>query len=42
MPCMLGTSIRIHVIKRKPLHLVGKLRTFEPGETVSSEAVLLL
>lgn len=40
MLCMLDTNICIYLIKRKPSHVVDKLRTYEPEEvTVSSITV---
>lgn len=40
MLCMLDTNICVYLIKRKPSHVVDKLRTFKPGEvTVSSITV---
>jgi tRNA(fMet)-specific endonuclease VapC len=33
---MLDTSICIHLIKRKPMHVVDKLRAFDPGKVAVS------
>jgi tRNA(fMet)-specific endonuclease VapC len=34
--CMLDTNICIYLIKRKPMHVVDKLRTLDPGEVAVS------
>jgi len=36
MLCMLDTNSCIYLIKRKPRHVVDKLRTFDPGELAVS------
>ncbi len=36
MLCMLDTNICIYLIKRKPMHVVDKLRTFDPGKVAVS------
>jgi len=36
MLCMLDTNICIYLIKKKPFHVVDRLRTFEPGEVAVS------
>ena len=36
MLCMLDTNICIYLIKRKPMHVVDKLRTLDPGEVAVS------
>lgn len=36
MLCMLDTNICIYLIKRKPLHVIDQLRTFEPGDVAVS------
>ena len=36
MVCMLDTNICIYLIKGKPMHVVDKLRTFEPGDVAVS------
>jgi tRNA(fMet)-specific endonuclease VapC len=32
MVCMLDTDICIYLIKRKPIHVLDRLKTFRPGE----------
>ena len=40
MLCMLDTDICIYLIKRKPIHVLERLKTFRPAEvTVSSATV---
>jgi tRNA(fMet)-specific endonuclease VapC len=36
MPCMLDTDICIYLIKRKPIHVLERLRTLRPGEVAVS------
>ena len=36
MVCMLDTNVCIYVIKRKPIQVLDKLRTFEPGDVAVS------
>ena len=40
MLCMLDTDICIHLIKRKPIHVLERLKTFRPAEVAVSSATV--
>ena len=40
MVCMLDTNVCIYVIKKKPIQVLDKLRTFEPGDVAVSSITL--
>jgi len=40
MLCMLDTDICIYLIKRKPIHVLDRLKTFRPGEVAVSSVTV--